>query len=190
MNLFNFLKKKELSSTNDEQKQQNETETSSALLHTKETEQNHDKESNLSLSYFDVNNGIDAVYSFLQANYETKGYNDSFVNPDSSYKADNIKLIKFDLQILIEKTDAYYDNLVSEINYHIATRHKAGLDDLVQELEARKKLVDEYKQKLQYIKESINNEDGMCQRIILSYQRGFMRGLSVLTQSNILSKKL
>jgi len=30
----------------------------------------------------------------------------------------------------------------------------------------------------------------MTQRIILSYQRGFMRGLSAITQSNVLNKKI
>lgn len=134
--------------------------------------------------------GINQVYSFLQADYESKGYNDSLVNPDDSYKADNIRLIKLDLHILLEKTSTYYDNMISELNYHILTRSRAGLVDLAQELENRKKLVEDCKQKLAEIKNSLNDEYGMCQRIILSYQRGFMRGLSALTQSNILNKKI
>jgi hypothetical protein len=64
------------------------------------------------------------------------------------------------------------------------------LVDLVQELDSRKKLVEEYKGKLKDIKDSMDSENGMCQRIILSYQRGFMRGLSAITQSNVLNKKI
>jgi hypothetical protein len=135
-------------------------------------------------------NGIEQIYTFLQADYESKGYNDALVNPDDSYKSDNIKLIKLDLQILVDKTSTYYDNLISELNLHIVTRSRAGLVDLVQELESRKKLIEDYKQKLQVISEGIHNENGLCQRIILSYQRGFMRGLSALTQSIILNKKI
>jgi hypothetical protein len=135
-------------------------------------------------------NGIEQIYTFLQADYESKGYNDALVNPDDSYKTDNIKLIKLDLQILVDKTSSYYDNLISELNLHIVTRSRAGLVDLVQELESRKNLIEEYKRKLQSISESIHNENGLCQRIILSYQRGFMRGLSALTQSSILNKKI
>lgn len=134
--------------------------------------------------------GIEQVYNFLQADFELKGYNDSLVNPDDSYKADNIKLIKFDLQILIEKTSTYYENLISEINFHITTRSRAGLIDLVKELENRKSLIEDFKVKLTDIKASMNDENGMCQRIILSYQRGFMKGLSAQTHSNVLNKKL
>lgn len=134
--------------------------------------------------------GIEQVYSFLQADYESKGYSDSLVNPDDSYKTDNIRLIKLDLHILIEKTVTYYENLISELNFHVSTRSRAGLIDLVQELNNRKKLVEDYMIKLDNIKKSMDDENGMCQRIILSYQRGFMRGLSALTQSNVLNKKI
>ncbi|NJO70317.1 MAG: hypothetical protein HC830_14465 [Bacteroidetes bacterium] len=134
--------------------------------------------------------GITQVYNFLQADYESKGYSDSLVNPDHSYKTDNIRLIKFDLQILIEKVDTYYENLISELNFHIESRTRAGLVDLVRELENKKTLTLDYRQKIKEIKQSVNDENGMCQRIILSYQRGFMRGLSAITQSNVLNKKL
>jgi len=182
MNSFNFLRKKK-NSVNEPILSDSITPNSSAATQNKVNENPLD-------AFYNSQNGIDQVYAFLQTNYESRGYNDSFVNPEESYKTDNMKLIKFDLQILIDRTSAYYDNLTSEINFHIATRHKAGLDDLVQELEARNKLIEEYKKRLQIIKESINDENSMSQRIILSYQRGFLRGLSVLTQSNILSKKL
>jgi len=142
------------------------------------------------LSVNGLDEGIGQVYLFLQADTESKGYSDALVNADDSFKSDNIRLIKLDLQILIDKTYTYYENLISEINLHISTRSRAGLVDLVQELESRKILITEYKQKLLTIKESIDDENGMCQRCILSYQRGFMRGLSALTQSNVLNKKI
>ncbi|NJK85680.1 MAG: hypothetical protein HC906_06655 [Bacteroidales bacterium] len=112
------------------------------------------------------------------------------VNPDDSYKTDNIRLIKLDMQILIDRVTTYYDNLISELSLHIVTRSRAGLVDLVKELETRKKLVEDYKIKIKVITDDMNNENGMCQRIILSYQRGFMRGLSAITQLNVLNKKL
>lgn len=142
------------------------------------------------LTTSDLNRGLEQIYSFLQADYEGKGYNDALVNPDDSYKSDNIRLIKLDLQILIDKTTTYYDNLLSELSLHIVTRSRAGLIDLVQELESRKKLIEDYKQKIKIITDNTNDENGMCQRIILSYQRGFMRGLSAITHLNVLNKKL
>lgn len=135
-------------------------------------------------------NGMEQIYSFLQADYESKGYSDALVNPDNSYKTDNIRLMQLDLKILIDKTNTYYENLLSELNLHIIIRTRAGLVDLVQELETRKLLVEDHQKKLSELRESMNDENGMCQRIILSYQRGFMKGLSALTQSGILNRKI
>jgi hypothetical protein len=135
-------------------------------------------------------NGMEQVYNFLQADYESKGYSDALVNPDNSYKTDNIRLMQLDLKILIDKTNTYYENILSELSLHIVIRTRAGLVDLVQELETRKLLVEDHQKKLVELKQSMNDDNGMCQRIILSYQRGFMKGLSALTQSGILNRKI
>lgn len=134
--------------------------------------------------------GIKQIYDFLQADYESRGYQDALTNPDDSYKTDNIRLIRLDLKILIQQVITYYEDLLNEIDYHITTRSQAGLLDLVQELEARKKMVSEHIVKVSHIQTEIENENGMGHRIILSYQRGFMRGLSALTQSTVLTKKI
>ena len=52
--------------------------------------------------------GLDAIYNFLQNDYESKGYNDALTNPDESYKTDNIKMFNHDLFILIDKSATYY----------------------------------------------------------------------------------
>jgi hypothetical protein len=143
-----------------------------------------------SLAANNPGNGMEQIYNFLQADYESKGYGDALVNPDNSYKTDNIRLMQLDLKILIDKTNTYYENLISELNLHIVIRTRAGLVDLVQELETRKLLVEDHQKKLIELKESMNDENGFCQRIILSYQRGFMKGLSALTQSGILNRKI
>jgi len=134
--------------------------------------------------------GIEAIYSFLQDDYETRGFNDALSNPDDSYKMDNIRLIRFDLQILIQKVSTYYEDLLSELDLHIATRSRAGLVDLVEELKTRKQMVNEHQTKVGQIAAGIENENSMSNRIILSYQRGFMRGLSALSQSRVLNRKI
>ncbi len=47
--------------------------------------------------------GIEAIYAFLQTDYELKGYNDALVNEDQSNKADGIKRIKLDLEIIMDR---------------------------------------------------------------------------------------
>jgi hypothetical protein len=137
-----------------------------------------------------IANGIEAIYAFLQADYESKGYSDALTNPDDSYKTDNIKLIKLDLQILIQKVNTYYADMIRELDFHISSRSRAGLIDLVEELKTRKEMVIEHMSKVAQVQKEMEADAGMTQRILLSYQRGFMRGLSALTQSNVVTKKL
>ena len=134
--------------------------------------------------------GIEAIYAFLQADYESKGYNDALISADESYKSDNIKLIKMDLQITVQRANTYYEDLLREIDFHITSRGRAGLIDLVEELKTRKEMVHEHIGKINEVKKEMETDSGMTQRILLSYQRGFMRGLSAITQTNVLNKKI
>jgi hypothetical protein len=51
-------------------------------------------------------------------------------------------------------------------------------------------MVSDHLGKIKSMKEEALSGNGAVTRITLSYQRGFMRGLSALTQSNVLNKKL
>jgi hypothetical protein len=129
------------------------------------------------------------VYAFLQTDFESKGYHDALINPDDSYRKDNIKLLKHDLLILLQKVTTYYDDLLRDIGFHINSRERAGLIDMVEELKFRRQGVENHLVKVSEIKKEMNDDTGVSERITLSYQRGFMRGLSAITQSNILTKE-
>lgn len=132
--------------------------------------------------------GILAIYHYLEADFETKGFNDSMISPDESYKKENIQLIKFDLEIIIQKVRIYHDSLLKEMDFHIKSRSRAGLVDLVEELESRKTDLMEHVQKVNEIDRSLKSNSGYCERAILSYQRGFMKGMASITQASLLSK--
>jgi hypothetical protein len=134
--------------------------------------------------------GIESVYAFLQADYETRGYNDALANPDDNYKNESVKLLRMDLDILLQRANLHYEDLSKEAEVHIITRSNAGLVDLVQELKARKSVIDEHKRILAEIKADIEQDDGKFMRVRLSYQRGFLKGLTHLTNTNILNKKI
>jgi hypothetical protein len=137
-----------------------------------------------------ISSGIDAVYAFLQDDYEARGYDDAFISPDDSYKQDNIRLLRQDLLIQIQRANTYYEGITKELEFHINSRSRAGLVDLVEELKTRKEMVTGYIEKLKPIQADAENGTGLTERIVLSYQRGFMRGLAALTQSRVLNKKL
>lgn len=132
--------------------------------------------------------GINEIYNFLLADYESRGYNDALINPDESYRRDNASLLQHDLLILIDKSSTYYEALLKELDFHIGSRSRAGLVDLVEELRIRRELVVDHLGKVNQIKEETASGVGAAQRITLSYQRGFMRGMYALTQTQILNK--
>ncbi len=133
--------------------------------------------------------GIEAIYNFLLEDFEARGYNDALVNPDDSYKADNILLLSQDLDILIQKVNTCYQDKFKQVDFHIASRSRAGLIDLVEELKTLQETLSDHMAKIATIRQDNENQRGATQRIILSYQRGFMRGLSTLTQSKLFSEK-
>lgn len=131
-------------------------------------------------------NGIEAVYAFLEADYASRGYNDALTNADDSNRADAIKLIKLDLLILIQRVKKYYSKKIQDYDFHIASRGRSGFVDLVEELMTEKKKAEEDIAEVNIIASEFASGTGMVERIVLSYQGGFMRGLSAITQSRIL----
>jgi hypothetical protein len=136
-----------------------------------------------------ISKGINEVYAFLEKDFESKGYNDAFINHDDSYKKDNIRLLKHDLIILLQKVTTYYEDLLRDIGFHINSRERAGLLDLVEELKFRREGVEDHLVKISEIRKELNENTGAPERILLSYQQGFMRGLSAISQSKILTKE-
>ena len=134
--------------------------------------------------------GIEAIYQFLQADYESRGYNDALVSPDESYRNDNIKLLIRDLEILIQQVTTYYEDMLNDLDFHITSRSRAGLIDLVEELKIRKQKAGEHLEKVKNMSAELSVRSSLSERIVLSYQRGFMRGLSAITQSDFLNKPL
>jgi len=134
--------------------------------------------------------GLDAIYTFLQCDYESRGYNDALTNPDESYKSDNIKLLNHDLMILIDQSSTYYEDMLKEVEFHISSRNRAGLVDLVEELKTRLEIVNDHRLKIKVIREEAIKGEGPIQRIGLSYQRGFMKGLSAISQSRFFNSNI
>lgn len=132
-----------------------------------------------------VTKGLDSIYEFLQYDYESRGYQDALTSPDESYKNDNIKLIRHDLMILIDRTATWYQALLKETDFHISSRSRAGLIDLVEELKIRKDVTADQLEMVNQIRAEALAGTGSSERIVLSYQRGFMRGLYAISQSKL-----
>ncbi len=133
--------------------------------------------------------GINAIFSYLQSDFESKGFNDALTSPDEKYKEDNLRLIKFDLEIIISKVKTYHDSFLKELEFHINSRKRSGLIDLVEELRSKKEDLENHIQKVVLIEESLKTDSGLFERAILAYNRGFTKGLASITQRTLLSKE-
>lgn len=135
------------------------------------------------------NQGIFLIYNYLQQDFEEKGYHDALISPDEGYKNDNIRLIKYDLEILIHQIKTYHESLMKDIDFHIQSRGRAGLIDLVDELRIKKTDLQAHIVKVAAFEQSLESDRGLCERAVLAYKRGFMKGLASITQAYLLTKR-
>ncbi len=133
--------------------------------------------------------GINTIYAYLQSDFESKGFNDALTSPDEKYKEDNLRLIKFDLEIIISKVKTYHDSFLKELEFHINSRKRSGLVDLVEELNSKKEDLENHMRKVGDIEESLKTDSGLFERAILAYKRGFTKGLASITQRTLLAKE-
>lgn len=132
---------------------------------------------------------IDIIYGSLRTNHEQRGYNDAMCSPDISYKELNLNLIKNDLIVKIRQVKLNYKKGLSDIDFHIESRSQAGLVDTVNELEKQKEIFLEHLELLNKMETDYQNNESYMIGSLLSYERGFMRGLAAKSMEMIESKK-
>lgn len=135
------------------------------------------------------NQGIFLIYAYLQQDFEDRGYNDALISPDEGYKNDNIRLIKYDLEILIHQVKTYHESLMKDLEFHIHSRGRAGLIDLVDELRIKQTDLQAHILKVREFEQSLESDHGLCERAVLAYKRGFMKGMASITQAYLLTRK-
>ncbi|MDR2810902.1 MAG: hypothetical protein LBB84_10190 [Tannerellaceae bacterium] len=125
---------------------------------------------------------IDIVYSYLEADYDNMGYNDALGCPDNSYKEKSMKSIKSKFEILLNRTISKYEELIRDKNFHIETRERAGLLDIVENLKTQKNTLEDQKGILMKMKNELQDETlSYANHLLISYEKGFTRGLAALS---------
>ena len=87
---------------------------------------------------------IDQIFDYVNQDFESRGYQDAIVQPDTHYLNENVELIKNDYQLVIDKAAYKYKEFLTELDFHIATRTSMGLTEIVQGLEAKKKITQQH----------------------------------------------
>lgn len=134
-------------------------------------------------------NSIHLLYEFLDKNYESKGYNDALINPDTTHLEQNIVALKNDLERSIRKVKTYYEDFIRQINFHIASRSRSGMVDTVEELSVKKEIAESHIKQVIEIEEQAKSDLGVGHGIVISYTRGFRNGLAAISGHSILNKQ-
>ncbi|TWF33957.1 hypothetical protein FHW36_111148 [Chitinophaga polysaccharea] len=132
--------------------------------------------------------GIHLLYEFLDKNYESKGYNDALINPDTTHLEQNVIALKNDLERSIRKVKTFYEDFIRQINFHISSRSRSGMIDTVEELTIKKEIAESHISQVKEIEAQAKLNEGVGHGIIISYSRGFRNGLAAISSHIILNK--
>jgi len=133
-------------------------------------------------------NGIYFLFNFLEKNYEGKGYDDALVNPDNTHLEQNISALKNDLERTIRKVKTFYEDFIRKTDFHINSRKRSGMIDIVEELTVEKETAENHIKQVIVIEEEATANKGIGHGIILSYTRGFRNGLAAISHHSIMKK--
>ncbi|MFV0419452.1 MAG: hypothetical protein ACK5KT_12065 [Dysgonomonas sp.] len=146
-----------------------------------DTDPNEDK----GIMYIKYGTGmpIDAVYAYVEKDYEQEGYDDAICNPDSSYKESRKIIIRSGLNRRFEQVRLRYKNDLREIDVQISTVEQQGMMNTSSVLRARRETYSEHLAKIDEMEKRLKEDDIQLLSMLDSYDRGFLRGLAAISQT-------
>lgn len=129
---------------------------------------------------------IDAIYAFIDRDYEQLGYDDAMCNADSAYKHSKKEIIKNELKRLFEQVRLRYKSDLRDIEVQIGIVEQQGLINTSASLKARKDTFVEHMDTMTKMEQALDNEEPQMLGMTRSYERGFLKGLAA--KSDILLK--
>ena len=132
---------------------------------------------------------IRTIYQHLEQSLEKKGYEEALINPDSSYLEEQLNYISNELRLVIARAKTYYNGHIKQINFHIETRKRNGMIEMVDELLTRKAIIEDELNSVLAIEQDAANRTGLCENLFLTYRRGFLNGLAAITDNTIFQNR-
>ena len=184
MGLFSFLG---ISKKNSETSDQAVTETAKPEIPSDKFVDNSDPNAKVRTVTYGTQHSIDVIYAFINDDYEDQGYEDAMCNSDNSYKDSKKEIIHNQLKQLFEQVDLRYRNDIRVLKVQIESIENQGLIDKARELGARLETYLEHIDKLEEMEKGLDANDPKMTSMILSYERGFLKGL-IAKSDSLLSK--
>ena len=132
-------------------------------------------------SELNVSMPLDEIYKYLRIDFESRGYEDAMSNPDTSYRDMNKLLLVSNLKVLFKQVKQIYIDNLKTTDFHIKSREQAGLIDIVELLKNRKETLENHLTEINKMEVDLENNVDYMVGMLLSYERGFLRGLAALS---------
>lgn len=126
------------------------------------------------------NDNIHLLYGFLSKDFQTQGYDDALINPDRSYMEQNVETILSEFDMLIRRCKTFYEDALFTLDFLIESRSGLGMVDTVDELRMKKEKAKRHMEKVVEMEQEVNEKRGTGERIIVSYKRGFLKGMAAI----------
>ena len=107
---------------------------------------------------------------------------------DMSHKEMNHSIIRHNIEIKFEQVILKYNDDLHDIDFHIESRSQAGLIDVVKQLKTKRETLQRHVDKLHEMEADFRNEVPYMMGVLLSYERGFLRGLAALSLDTLKNK--
>jgi len=132
---------------------------------------------------------MDEIYKYLHTDFESRGYEDALMNPDISYRDMNKKLIVSNLKVLFKELKQTYVDSLNRTDFHIRSRSQAGLIDIVEMLKNKRDMFESHLNEIKKMEDDLEKGEEYMIGMLLSYERGFLRGLAALSLETLNLKR-
>ncbi|MDE5811496.1 MAG: hypothetical protein K2G64_06765 [Muribaculaceae bacterium] len=121
---------------------------------------------------------IGTIYYFIATDLSQKGYEDALVNPSYQYCQQYEDILQQQLLNLMAKVELRYQMDISHLDTHIENCKAFFAISSIAQLTAQKNVYLQHLDKIEEMRQQLNNNDSRVTLMIQTYRRGFMKGLS------------
>lgn len=129
--------------------------------------------------------GVHKLYAILDRDNEQKGYDDALINPNAAHMEQGVQIIQNELLRTIDQIKVYYTDYLFEIDFHIESRRTNAMFTTVEELQMKKEVARKHLEKVLEIEQASKNGQAEKMGIVMTYRRGFQKGLAAISYSGI-----
>jgi len=92
----------------------------------------------------------------------------------------NVETILSEFDMLIRRCKTYYEDALFNLDFLIESRARLGMIDTVDELRMKKEKGKRHMEKIIEMEQEVKEKRGAGERIIVSYIRGFQKGMAAI----------